>query len=243
LTSGGPLWDSRRTRSIAPGMKVLARSLTFCGILFVVTALAPAQDFVTAQEFFGKVSAKFTTIKDYSCDFTYSKDETVSSGKLYYRAPNLVRMDYTTPKGQVVLMDGEKLQILIPSLSLILEQVFSKKTARADIGTERALRMLSEGFDVAYLDKPDLVPLESGSREQVTKLRLTRRLASEMYREVILSISKDLLIRRWEGKLEDRTSVVMDYAGIRLNQNLPASKFKEEAWPEANVYTDFLTGG
>ncbi len=64
-----------------------------------------------------------------------------------------------------------------------------------------------------------------------------------MYREVVLSISKDLLIRRWEGKLEDRTSVVMDYAGIRLNQNLPASKFKEEAWPEANVYTDFLTGG
>jgi outer membrane lipoprotein-sorting protein len=223
-------------------MKVLARSLTFFGFLLVVTALAPAQDYVTAQEFFGKVSAKFGTIKDYSCDFTYTKDDAVSSGKLYFRVPNLVRLDFAAPKGQVVLMDGEKLQILIPSLSLILEQAFTKKTARADMVTERGLRMLSEGFDIAYLDKPDLVPLETGSKEQVTKLRLTRRLASEMYREVILSISKDLLIRRWEGKLEDRTSVVMDYVSIRLNQNLPASKFKEEAWPEANVYTDFLTG-
>jgi outer membrane lipoprotein-sorting protein len=64
-----------------------------------------------------------------------------------------------------------------------------------------------------------------------------------MYREIVLSISKDLFIRRWEGVLEDRTSVVMDYVNIRTNQNIPASKFSDEAWPEANVYPDFLTGG
>jgi outer membrane lipoprotein-sorting protein len=221
----------------------LARSLTFLGLLLLVVAVAPAQDIVTAQEFFGKVSTKFGTIKDYSCDFTYSKDQAVSSGKLYYKAPNLIRMDYSSPKGQVVLMDGEKLQILIPSLSLILEQVFTKSTARAEIGTERSLRMLSQGYDMAYLDKPEPVPLEAGSKERVTKLRLTRRLSSEMYREVVLSISAEMLIRRWEGTLEDRSSVVMDYANIRLNQNIPASRFNDEAWPEANVYTDFLTGG
>jgi outer membrane lipoprotein-sorting protein len=222
----------------------VARPLTLFGLLlFAVAAVAPAQDIVTAQEFFSKVSAKFGTIKDYSCDFRYDKDDTVSSGKFYYKAPNLIRMDYSSPKGQVVLMDGEKLQILIPSLSLILEQVFTKSTTRVDMGTERALRMLSDGYDIAYLDKPEPVPLEPGSKEQVTKLRLTRRLASEMYREVVLSISKELLIRRWEGKLEDRTSMVMDYSNIRLNQNIPASRFDDEAWPEANVYTDFLTGG
>jgi outer membrane lipoprotein-sorting protein len=213
-----------------------------CGVLLAVATLAPAQEIVTAQEFFGKVSATFGTIKDYSCDFTYTRSDTVSGGKMYYRAPNLLRLDYSTPKGQTVLMDGEKLQILIPSLSLILEQKFGKATARQDVASEKALRMLADGYDIAYLDSPSPVPLEAGSKELVTKLKLTRRSASEMYREITLSISRDLFIRRWEGLLEDRSSVVMDYTSVRLNQGLPASKFSDEAWPEANVYPDFLTG-
>jgi outer membrane lipoprotein-sorting protein len=221
----------------------LNRSRAICCILLAVTVLAPAQDIVTAQEFFGKVSAEFGAIKDYSCDFTYTREESISTGKMYYRAPNLLRMDYAAPKGQVLLMDGEALQVLIPSLGLILRQAFSKSTARQDLASAVGLRMLSEGYEIAYLDAPGLVPLDEGSREQVTKLKLTRRSASEMYREIVLSISKDFLIRRWEGTLEDRTVVAMDYVNIRLDQNLPASKFNDEAWPDANVYDDFLTGG
>jgi outer membrane lipoprotein-sorting protein len=214
----------------------------FCGLLLVVALAAPAQEIVTAQEFFGKVSAKFGTIKDYSCDFTYTRSDTVSSGKMYYRAPNLLRLDFTTPKGQVILSNGEKLEILIPSLSLILEQKFSKTAGPQGMASEKALRMLADAYDIAYLDSPSPAALDAGSKEMVTRLKLTRRSASEMYREITLSISKDLFIRRWEGMLEDRTSVVTDYASIKLNQGLPASKFTDDAWPEANVYSDFLTG-
>jgi outer membrane lipoprotein-sorting protein len=215
----------------------------FCGLLLLVVALAaPAQEIVTAQEFFGKVSAKFGTIKDYSCDFTYARSDTVSSGKMYYRAPNLLRLDFSTPKGQVILSNGEKLEILIPSLSLILEQKYTKANAPQGVASDKALRMLADNYDVAYLDSPAPVALDAGSKEMVTKLKLTRRNASEMHREITLSISKDLFIRRWEGVLEDRTSMVMDYTSVKLNQSLPVSRFTDDAWPEANVYSDFLTG-
>ena len=222
----------------------MVRFLAFCGVLLTAAVAAPAQGFVTAQEFFGQVSAKFAAIKDYSCDFSYTREDTISSGKLYYKTPNLLRLNYSTPAGQVVLMDGEKLQIFIPSMSLILEQTFSKKSSSQleSMVSGRALRMLSDGYDFSYLDKPGGAPLDPGSKEQVVKLKLTRRSASEMYREIVLSISADMMIRRWEGLLEDRTTAVMDYTNIKMNQNLPASRFREEAWPEANVYSDFLTG-
>jgi len=222
----------------------LARFLAFCCVLLLAGVSAPAQDIVTAQDYFGKVSTKFGAIKDYSCDFVYTREETVSSGKLYYKTPNLLRLNYSTPAGQVVLMDGEKLQVFIPALSLILEQTFAKKSAAQleAMAGGRALRMLQDGYDIAYLDSPLPIELDPGSTEKVVKLKLTRRSASEMYREIVLSVSTDFMIRRSEGLLEDRTTAVMDYTVIRMNQNLPASRFREEAWPEANVYSDFLTG-
>ena len=231
-----------RVRSHSRDVHV-ARFLIICGALLAAVAV-PAQDIVTAQEFFGKVSAKFAGIKDYSCDFTYTREDTVASGKLYYKSPNQLRLNYSVPDGQVVLMDGEKLQVYLPSLSLILEQTFDKKSSAEleAMASERALKLLADGYDIAYLESPGLVPLDDKSKEQVVKLKLTRRSATEMYREIVLDITPDFMIRRSEGLLEDRTTAVMDYTNIRVNQNLPASRFREEAWPEANVYSDFLTG-
>lgn len=223
----------------------MVRAHTFCVVFALAAASTWAQDIITAQRYFEQVSEAFGAIKDYTCTLTLTRGDTISTGRLSYKSPNLLRLDYTNPPNQVLLADGKKLQIYVPSQNLILEQDLRNRSSAEleGMASSRALRLLSEGFDISYVDTPELVPLGPGSTEQVVKLRLTRRLPREMYREIVLSVTNDKLIRRMQGVLEDHSEIVMDYAGIRLNQNLSDNRFQAEQWPEAYVVRDFLSGG
>jgi len=85
------------------------------------------------------------------------------------------------------------------------------------------------------------VPLEANSRENVVKLRLTRRSVSEGFREIILSINPDTkLIRRIEGRTISDTEVRFDFLNIRLNQGIPEMRFIYDSPASANLYNNFL---
>jgi len=230
--------------------------LTIC--LGAVTVLG--QEIQTAESFFSGVSAKFGEIEDYTCEFTISQGDTVSGGKLYYKRPDLLRLDFEHPEGQVVLSDGEKLMVYLPVAGVILQQSFSEDSGVSPARPPGAMNpgglyLLSEGYDIAYLDSPEPVPLNSPENdeeeeseeaatalddEMVVKLRLTRSNSLEMFREIILSISEDSLIRRFRGIADDYSEIVTDFENVEIDQGIPDNRFEEEAWPEANVYPDFL---
>jgi outer membrane lipoprotein-sorting protein len=211
-----------------------------------VASPAIAQDVLTAQGFFAKVSARFGNIRDYSCDFHITVDDAASAGRLYFQAPNLLRLDFSEPTGQVLLSDGKKLFVYVPSKAVVLSHPLSGQSepgATDRSPTPLGLRMLVESYDIAYLESPTPQPLDDRTKQMVTKLRLTRRSPLEMHREIVLSISEDLLIRRWESTLEDRKQLVWDITNIRINQGIPPARFRSEPWSDANEYTNFLTDG
>jgi len=220
---------------------------------------ANAQEIRTAESYFATVSENFAGIEDYTCDFTISQGDSIFYGKLTYKQPDLLRLDFEQPDGQVVLADGEKLQIYIPARGIILLQSFSRSgdssSAPAGAMNPQGLYLLSEGYDIAYLNSPRPVPLnapedEEGSDdegaapvltdEMVVKLKLTRSNSLEMFREIVLSVGEDMMIRRFRGVADDYTETTTDFENVAVNQGIPDNRFEEEAWPEANVYRDFL---
>ena len=75
----------------------------------------------------------------------------------------------------------------------------------------------------------------------VVKLRLTRRLASEGFRELILSINPEtLLIRRIEGTTLAGALVRFDFLNIRTNLGIPELRFVYDSPASANMYNNFL---
>jgi outer membrane lipoprotein-sorting protein len=75
----------------------------------------------------------------------------------------------------------------------------------------------------------------------VVKLRLTRRLASEGFREIILSINPETrLIRRIEGRTIADALVRFDFTNIRLNVGIPELRFVYDSPASANMYNNFL---
>jgi hypothetical protein len=80
------------------------------------------------------------------------------------------------------------------------------------MASAQGLQLLRRGYVPAFVTGPAPVPLEERSREMVVKLRLTRRLVSEGFREIILCIDPERrLIRRIEGRTIAEVLVRFDF--------------------------------
>jgi outer membrane lipoprotein-sorting protein len=208
--------------------------------LFLPFLAFPQAEIVSAEKFFSALSASFAKVKDYEAVITITQGKSISRGKLSYKSPIYLRIDFDDPPKQVLNFDGEKLTFYSPANEVILEQRYKKKSPGQIEGmmSSQGLTIMQRNYNIAYLSGPAPVPLEDGSREMVVKLKLSSRGATG-YSQMILSV-KDNLIRRVEGTQSNGDKVVMDFANIRINQGVPDSRFVYDAPPYANVIQDWL---
>ena len=216
--------------------------ISFCA-LFVSTVLF-AQNITTASAYFKTISEYYGTIKDYEVDFEIKIEKTESAGKLSFKAPNLLRMDYTNPPEQVICFNGDMLTIYIkePAEAVLQQQVSPDGTNSAtSLTTPQGLSLMSRYYTVAYETGQNAEPLEEGSDEMVVKLILTRKSASEAFRYIKLAINDETkLIRRIEAVTPKGEEFVFNFFDYALNQNLSEQRFVYDAPSSANNYNNFL---
>jgi outer membrane lipoprotein-sorting protein len=216
--------------------------ISFCA-LFVSTVLF-AQNITTASAYFKTISEYYGTIKDYEVDFEIKIEKTESAGKLSFKAPNLVRMDYTNPPEQVICFNGDMLTIYIkePAEAVLQQQVTPDNTNNAaSLTTPQGLSLMSRYYTVAYETGQNPEPLEEGSDEMVVKLILTRKSASEAFRYIKLAVNNETkLIRRIEAVTPKGEEFIFNFFDYALNQNLSEQRFVYDAPSSANNYNNFL---
>ncbi len=216
--------------------------ISFCA-LFISTVLF-AQNITTASAYFKTISEYYGTIKDYEVDFEIKIEKTESAGKLSFKAPNLLRMDYTNPPEQVICFNGDMLTIYIkePAEAVLQQQVSPDGTNSAtSLTTPQGLSLMSRYYTVAYETGQNAEPLEEGSDEMVVKLILTRKSASEAFRYIKLAINDETkLIRRIEAVTPKGEEFVFNFFDYVLNQNLSEQRFVYDAPSSANNYNNFL---
>jgi outer membrane lipoprotein-sorting protein len=218
----------------------LRRGIVLFFVLLGVASL-PAQDILTANEFFANVAANYAAIDDYVAEMVWSDSSGVMRGSLLYKSPGMVRIDFTQPARQVFVSNGEVLQIYVPAFEVVLKQTLPDATAAPGaLASTEGLALMRRNYSVAYLEGPEPVPLDEESALLVTKLRLDRRQVSEGFREIVLSIDSDGFIRRMQGTSAAWDTVTMDLNGIRINQGISDRVFEEDPAPTASVTEDFL---
>jgi outer membrane lipoprotein-sorting protein len=224
-------------------IRVLLFSFIFACLVFP----AFSQEIVTADKYLESVSERYAGIKDYEAHVAIRSDSTDMIGALSFLNPNLLRIDFTEPPEQVLVFNGELLTIYIPRLRAVLNQTVSPirrsstPAGGASLASSQGLQLLRRGFVPAFVSGPDPVPLDDRSREAVVKLRLTRRIASEGFREIILSVSPETgLIRRIEGRTIADALVRFDFTNIRTNLGIPEQRFIYDSPASANLYNNFL---
>ena len=216
--------------------------ISFCA--FLVSTVLFAQNITTASAYFKTISEYYGTIKDYEVDFEIKIEKTESAGKLSFKAPNLVRMDYTNPEEQVICFNGDILTIYIkePAEAVLQQQVTLDSTnSSTSLTTPQGLSLMSRYYTVAYETGQNPEPLEEDSDEMVVKLILTRKSASEAFRYIKLAINDETkLIRRIEAVTPKGEEFIFNFFDYSLNQNLSEQRFVYDAPSSANNYNNFL---
>lgn len=212
--------------------------------LFILASLAGAQEIVTAEQFFAKVSDRYAQVEDYEAAIVVTSTGQPMTGKLYFKSPTLLRIDFVQPPEQVIVFDGERLVVYIPQYRAVLQQ----ETGSAGLGagavtlaSREGLSMMKRNYTIAWEASPQQVPLDQGSGEMVYRLLLTRKTVSEGFKTIRISISdSSLLIRRIEGWTVANERIAFDLTSMKLNQNIPATRFLYDAPASANIYNNFL---
>ena len=207
--------------------------LSFCA-LFLVTVLS-AQSITTASAYFKTISEYYATIKDYEVDFEISVEKTESAGKLSYKSPDLLRMDYTKPEEQVICFNGDMLTVYLPESAAVLQQQVSTENNATTMATAQGLSLMSRYYTVSYETGQNAEPLDEGSDEMVVKFVLTRKSASEAFRYIKICVNENTkLIRRSEAVTPKGEEFVFNFFDYNLNHDLTEQRFIYEAPSSAN---------
>jgi outer membrane lipoprotein-sorting protein len=212
-------------------------------LLFVLMAPASfSQDIVSAEKVFDIVSTEYGKVADYTASVIFTQGKNQSRGRLSYKSPLFLRVDFDDPKDQVLIIDGEKLTIYVPQYHVVLIQRYKKKLP-ADLtalANKQGLTMMKSNYGIAFDATPDYGPLDDGSKEQVIKLRLNSKSSGAPFSQIILAVGKDNLIRRLTGFLGGGDTFVMDLTNVKTNQNIPNTRFQYETPADASIQDDFL---
>ena len=223
-------------------MKVNNKIFSLVFLILHITVNSSGQDIFTAENFFDRISATYGEVKDYIAQVSVTVEKEVMEGTLFYKIPNLLRIDFSNPEDQVLVTDGKKLTLYIPQYRVVMSQTLKRRSsaAIAAMASRQGLLLLKRNYSIAYLQSPSPVPLDEKSKEMVTKLKLSWKSSDEGFRELILSVNSEGLIRRIEGITVGYQKIVFDFRNIRLNQNIPESRFRYDPPASANVIENFL---
>lgn len=229
------------------------RTLFFLSLIIFISFFSHslfAQEIQTAQNFFKSISEYYANIMDYEADMEITAGSQNMSAKVSFKKPNLLRIDFSRPETQVILFNGNLLTIYLPGSSSVLTQSVSKDSGAAggaNLATPQGLNLMSRYYLISYEEKNTAVTLDdleknpNGSSEMVIKLLLSRRNASEGFRNIVLSINPTTkLIRRVEATTPANETFRFTFYNYALNQNIPDARFIYDSPGTANTYNNFL---
>jgi len=211
-------------------------------VLTLAPVVATGQQILTAVEYFDTVAANYADITVYIAQMTWTDESGSMNGTLYYKRPNLIRIDFESPEDQVLVSNGELFMVYVPAFNVVLQQELRDVPGEApgSLATPDGLAIMRRNFNLAYLEGPEPVPLDEGSDVLVTQLRLDRKQVTEGFRQIVLSVDESGFIRRILGTKVDWEEVQLDLEDIQINQNIPAARFDYPPEADASIYENFL---
>lgn len=217
----------------------------FVCVVLLATAPIFSQTILTASAFFQSVSEYYGTITDYEADVKITAGSTKMEGKVSFKRPNLLRIDFTNPDSQVIVYNGDQLTIYLPGSDAVLTQTSATSgdtaTSGANLATPQGLYLMSRYYYISYEVGQSPVPLNDNSDEMVVKLILSRKNASEGFKTIRIAISPDTkLIRQVEALTIANETFIFSFDNYILNQNIPAARFIYDSPSSANKYNNFL---
>lgn len=217
-------------------------SLVLLFLCFVSTGYS-----FTIEEVFKNFKTEYVKSKNFSADFEettlYKTRKSVSFGRFTFAVPNLLHMDYVSPKDpkkiiKTIVLDGEFAWSYVPLLNEVNKQKLQNPDRREILpGTGATLEDLSKNWDMK------LVPDEAANAKGVYQMQLTpkpkliNRTLKEPQATEEVKESLEIWVKEGEWfpvqfgyvtvfKDGTRRSVIVALSNIKRDTELPADTFK-----------------
>jgi outer membrane lipoprotein-sorting protein len=207
------------------------------------TGEAAADSMETAKKFRHEVEQKYNNIKDMKCAISIKINGDTLKGTLFFKRPNLLKIEFSSPRGQVISMNGTKLQIYIPSQNVSMEQELGGATADPNASAFSVLKSIY-AFSFPEDIKNSYVPLDANNPNSMKVKKLVLkwiRRGQTSIKQMILCVNKENFIVRVEALSDQNQKIVMDMSNIKTNLDLPSSDFEYDSPPSAYVMPNFLS--
>ena len=220
----------------------MKKRMILCAAAFFIVAALSAQGITTASAYFKQISEYYGTLKDYEADFEIKIEKQETAGKLSFKSPDLLRMDYSTPANQVICFNGDMLTIYLPDSSAVLQQQITQENgSAASLSTPQGLSLLSRYYTVAYETGQTAEPLEKGSDEMVVKFVLTKKSNTEAFKYIKIAVHENTkLIRRIEAVTPKGETFIFNFFDYKINQDISDARFIYDPPSSANNFNNFL---
>lgn len=199
--------------------------------IFFFSALSLAQENqLTRSEtvhFKENVAKKAQDLQSLTSDFTQTKHiqlmqhEAVSTGKLYYKTPNVLKWEYQTPYNYLIIFRENQLFINDEGdksvTNLQSNKLFEKLVALISGSVNGKLLADPENFEVSYL--------KEGNKVSAVIIPLDASL-KQMFSEIILNFDKNHLINSVKLLEESGDYTKIIFRNIQLNPHLDESVFR-----------------
>ena len=173
------------------------------------------------------VAIEAKNLESLSSDFVQTKyiqlmqESAVSSGKLYYKAPNVLKWEYSSPYNFMILFKENQLFINDNGdksvTSLRSNKLFEKLVSLISGSVNGKLLADQENFDISFFRNGEKVSAVIIPRDQSLK---------QMFSEIILIFGKDHRLNSVQLMEEEGDYTQIDFKNIKLNQQLNKAIFE-----------------
>ena len=179
------------------------------------------------KKFTQEVALEAKSLESLSSDFVQTKfiqlmeESAVSSGKLYYKAPNVLKWEYSSPYDYKILFKENQLFINDDGdksvTSLRSNKLFEKLVSLISGSVNGKLLADQENFDISFFRNGEKVSAVIIPKDPSLK---------QMFSEIILIFSKDHRLNSVQLMEEEGDYTQIDFKNIKLNQQLNQAIFE-----------------
>ncbi|QED36987.1 outer membrane lipoprotein carrier protein LolA [Antarcticibacterium arcticum] len=199
-------------------------------LIYLFTVVAFSQSPLSngdLKNFTRGVAIEANNLESLSGDFVQTKyiqlmeESAVSKGKLYYKAPNVLKWEYSAPYNYKILFKENQLFINDDGdksvTSLRSNKLFEKLVSLISGSINGKLLADRENFDVSFFRQGGKVSAVIISRDPSLK---------QMFSEIVLIFSEDHRLHSVQLKEEEGDYTQIDFKNIKLNQKIDPAIFE-----------------
>ena len=246
--------------------KIKTLFITCLFIFIFINILHSQEELLSAKTLLERLSESFkTNVRDIKADIRLIQGDMVSTGILYFKNPQKIRIDFTDPANQVICSNGYELWVYIPYLNIVLHQDIlerermkddedekdeekikvNEETENPDIIINPILlnpvgldKFLTE-YSIEYHETKEKINYKDGTK--VYQLKLIRwRSTKHGFNVIYLIIQENGIIRQVRGITANYKQITLELDKIELNNNISDLKFNYEPPAHTSTVDDFI---